>query len=209
MHTALRATSITLADHLQRSLSTDAQLGALFDPAHAGHMVVSLSRPEEMQDRPAQGLSVWLYRVVRDSERANDPPVRIDRERLMPPPLPLRLHYLLTPVTGKGVDSAPENEQLILGKVMQCLHTHPVLRGADLRDDFEGSHIALHVRLEPLELDQITRVWDALDASYQLSVSYEVSVVNIDVESAPVRVAPVEVVLPAYGLAALDAEDAT
>ena len=37
----------------------------------------------------------------------------------------------------------------------------------------------LKVRLEPLTLEEITRVWEALEGSYQLSVSYEVSVVNI------------------------------
>jgi hypothetical protein len=207
VHTALRATSLTLVDHLERCLRDDAQLRNLFDPGAGGGMVVSLATPEEMIDRPAEGLSVWLYRVVRDDQRANDPPTRVDRERVMPPPLPLRLHYLLTPVTGAGQANSPENEQVILGKVMQCLHTRPVLRGADLRSDFEGTGATLHVRLESLGLDEITRVWDALDASYQLSVSYEVSVVNIDVETAPERIAPVEVAMPAYGIGSRILED--
>lgn len=199
MHTALRATSLTLVEHLERCLHSDAQLRTLFNPAAGGGMVVSLATPEKMVGLPAAGLSVWLYRVVRDDQRANDPPTRVERERVMPPPLPLRLHYLLTPVTGAGQAYSPENEQLILGKVMQCLHTRPVLRGADLRGDLEGTGATLHVRLESLGLDEITRVWDALNASYQLSVSYEVSVVNIDAEIAPERVAPVEVAMPAYG----------
>ncbi len=202
MHTALRATSLTLADHLERCLRSDAQLRNLFDAAAGGNMVVSLATPEEMQDQPAEGLSVWLYRVLRDDQRANDPPTRVDRDRLMPPPLPLRLHYLLTPITGPGQGNAPDVEQLILGKVMQCLHTRPVLRGSDLRAEFEGTGTVLHVRLESLGLDEITRVWDALDASYQLSVSYEVSVVNIDAEVMPEHVVPVEVALPAYGIGA-------
>jgi len=170
-------------------------------------MVVSLANPQEMMNLPAEGLSVWLYKVTRDDQRVNDPPTRVDRERVMPPPLPLRLHYLFTPVTGAGQANSPENEQLILGKVMQCLHTRPVLRGADLRSDLEGTGATLHVRLESLGLDEITRVWDALDASYQLSVSYEVSVVNIDAEVAPERIAPVEVAIPVYGVASRIDED--
>jgi hypothetical protein len=56
------------------------------------------------------------------------------------------------------------------------------------------------MRLEPMSLEEITRVWDALEGSYQLSVSYEVSVVNITPELEPERVAPVEIAMPEYGL---------
>ena len=56
------------------------------------------------------------------------------------------------------------------------------------------------VRLEPLTLEEITRVWEALDGSYQLSVSYEVSVVNIMPEAEPERVTPVQIAMPEYGL---------
>ncbi len=55
------------------------------------------------------------------------------------------------------------------------------------------------MRLETMSLDEITRVWDALEGSYQLSVSYEVSVVNIDSATEPVAANPVHVVLPRYG----------
>jgi len=52
----------------------------------------------------------------------------------------------------------------------------------------------------PLTVEEITRVWEALDGSYQLSVSYEVSVVNIMPELEPERISPVEIAMPEYGL---------
>jgi len=58
----------------------------------------------------------------------------------------------------------------------------------------------LKLRLEPLSLDEITKVWDALEDSYQLSVSYEVSLVDIASELEPELVSPVEVTLVEYGL---------
>lgn len=199
MHTALRATSKTLADYLEGCLRRDAQLRMQFDAASGGQMVVSLSSPQQMLQRPAVGLSVWLYRTQRDEMQSNDPPARIDRDHWLPPPLPLRLYYLVTPVSGSGRDQAPDTEQLILGKVMQCLHGHPVLAGADLRDDFEGTATVLHVRLESLPLDEVTRIWDVLDTALQLSAAYEVSVVHIGAQRSAERIAPVEVVMPAYG----------
>ena len=195
MYTALRATSRTLAQFLETRFQSDPALQAFF----SGGMVVSLNTPNEMTQRPAEGLSVWLYRVMRDDQRLNDPPRRLNATQLEPPPLPVRLHYLMTPVTNERTGN-PETEQLILGKVLQLFHSHPLLRGADLQAEFSGTDVELHARLEPLTLEEITRVWEALEGSYQLSVSYEVSVVNIMSEQEPERISPVEVVMPEYGV---------
>ena len=89
---------------------------------------------------------------------------------------------------------------MILGKVLQSFHSHPVLRGTDLRAELSGTDAELKIRLEPMSLEEITRVWESLEGSYQLSVSYEVSVVNIDSDLEPDQVTPVEVALPEYGL---------
>jgi len=162
-------------------------------------LVVSLATPQEMNEKPAEGLSVWLYRIIRDDQRLNDPPVRISPTELRPPPLSVRLHYLMTPVTNEQTGD-PETEQLILGKVLQLFHSHPVLAGADLQAEFAGTEVELRVRLEPLMLEEITRVWEALDGSYQLSISYEVSVVNIMPELEPEQVSPVTISMPEHGL---------
>jgi hypothetical protein len=196
MFTALRATSQTLAEFVKKRFQADSLLGGLFT---AGGMVVSLNTPPEMAEQPAEGLSIWLYRVIRDDHRLNDPPIRLSATELMPAPLPVRLHYLITPVTNKRTGS-PETEQLILGKVLQLFHGHAMLRGTDLQAEFSGSDAELKVRLEPLSLDEITRIWEALQGSYQLCVSYEVTLANIAPELEPELVAPVEVAMPEYGL---------
>jgi hypothetical protein len=196
MYTALRATSQTLTKFLETKVQADALLSALFS---AGGMVVSANTPQEMTQKPAEGLSVWLYRVIRDDQRLNDPPERLSPREVLPPPLPIRLHYLITPVTNRKLGD-PETEQLILGKVLQTFHSHAVLRGADLRAEFVGTEVELRVRLEPMSLEEITRVWEALEGSYQLSVSYEVSLVNVASELEPESVTPVDVALPEYGL---------
>jgi hypothetical protein len=201
MYTALRATSQTLAAYIQQRLEADPNLAPFF--GSSGNMAVSLNTPQEMTQNtpPQQGVSVWLYRVIRDEQRLNTPPERLGPNQLRYPPLPLCLHYLVTPIIDSNDSRAgPEVEQTVLGKVLQIFHDHPRLRGTDLRDDFSGTTIELHVRLEPLTLEEITRVWEALDSSYQLSVSYEVSVVNIASAMEPESVSPVQVVLPEYGV---------
>jgi hypothetical protein len=195
MYTALRATSRTLSKFLETRLQADPLLSGFFTSG----MVVSLNTPQEMIEKPAEGLSLWLYRVIRDDQRLNDPPVRISPTELQAPPLPIRMHYLVTPITNQQ-NGVPETEQLILGKVLQLFHSHPKLRGFDLQAEFSGTEVELNVRLEPMPLEEITRVWDALEGSYQLSVSYEVSVINIASEKEPQCISPVQVAMPEFGI---------
>ena len=132
MYTALLATSQTLEDFLQSALENDPNLRALFNARAGGNMAVSLRNPEEMTEKNDQGLSLWLYKITRDEDRLNDPPERISPDLLHQPPLPPRLHYLLTPVVDPGVANNAEIEQRVLGKVLQVLYGHPLFQGADL-----------------------------------------------------------------------------
>ena len=164
-------------------------------------MGLSLGTPKEMRDRNKEGLSIWLYRVIRDEERLNDPPVRVGFSQIKYPPLPLRLHYLMVPIVNAADPLAgAETEQRILEKVLQTFHDHPQLRGMDLQGDFKDTESELNVRLESLSLEEITRVWDALEGSYQLSVSYEVGVAYVESALQMGKVSPVNVALPEYGV---------
>lgn len=181
MITAIRATSRTLADFLQAQFANDPDLGSWF--GSGGTMRVYLNTPVEMTGTRS-GLSVWLYRVARDPSTLNRPPERISPTRMRPAPLPVRLHYLLTPVSNSTADDAPATEQVILGKALQALHDQPQLGGVHLRDDFEGSDTVITSRFESLTIDDLGRIWEALAKSYHTSVSYEVTVIDIE---APVR----------------------
>lgn len=203
MHTVLRATSMTLQDYLRAGFVSDAALGAFFDPVQGGSMQVSLNDPEEMQSNNVEGVSVWLYRIERDDQGLNDPPTRPTPTRLVPTPLPLRLHYLITPIVA--IDPAfplvsPGREQEILGKAMQLLYERPVLRGVELRDTLTGSDERVSTRLEPMSLEEITRIWNALERPYQLSVSYEVTRALIAPDAQPSVITPVRIAEPTYGV---------
>jgi hypothetical protein len=196
MYTALRATSRTLSALLTNQFRADPNFAPFFGVA--GTMQISLGTPHQMVEANVQGLSVWLYRVMRDEERLNDPEERLGPGLVRPPPLPLRLHYLMTPISNASDASGSEMEQLILGKILQVLNDRPCLRGTDLKDDLSGTDSVLYVRLEPLSLQEIYQIWDALEGSYRLSVSYEVSLVRIDSAIEPRSVSPVTVALPEY-----------
>lgn len=200
MYTRLASISETLRSFLHAGMLADVGPGGLAGFFSGGPMVTSLHTPQEMAQQSLQGLSVWLYRVVRDETRLNDAPIVRPRRgglvELLPPPLPLRLHYLMTPLS----DNNPDTEQRVLGRVLQLLHSQPELAGAALRGDLAGTDLQVRVRLEALALDEIARVWEALEGSYQLSVSYEVTLANIDSIAEAERNALVESGHADYGL---------
>jgi hypothetical protein len=201
LYTALRATSSTLAELLRSHFIADASLRLLFDSSSGGTMVVSLNSPQEMTTNNEQGVSLWLYRVVKDGERPNDSMERISRTQLRRRPLPLSLQYLVTPIVAtRNNHSSPETEQIILGKIIQILHDHPVLSGAGLKDDFSGTDVELHVHLESPSVDESARIFDALERSYQLSLSYQVGLVMIDSEHEPFAASAVQMAAPDYGI---------
>jgi len=201
MSVAMRATSRTLADFVLAGVLADPDLRPHFDAALGGANQVSLNTPEEMETAHVEGISLWLYRLMRDDQRLNAPPVREARDRLRPTPLPLRLYYLVTPIVA--IDNAhpavsPEREHALLGKVMQLFYEHPILRGADLRDTLAGTTTEIAIRLETLTLEELARIWTALQRPHQLSVSYEVTLAFIAPRAAPDVVAPVTVTMPEF-----------
>lgn len=176
MSTAIKATSRTIADLLQREFEADPDLAMFF--SGAGAMRVYLDSPADMSGSQA-GLSVWLYRIARDDVTLNRPPERITPTTVLSSPFPARLHYLVCPVVEvQGVDG-PETEQIILCKALQVLHDHPRLSGVDLSADFVRRDLEIGVRFETLSIEELARIWDALETSYRTSVSYEVTVVDI------------------------------
>lgn len=166
-------------------------------------MIVSLLTPQELSDLPGEGVSLWLYRVQRDEQTLNLPPRRLASDRIEPPPLPLRLHYLVSPIVSHKKPDSPELEQHILGKILQVFNDLGSLRGSALMADLAGQALEIFVRLEPLTLEETTRVWDALELSYQLCISYEVSVIPIASDQAARNQRLVDSVMAEYGVTSL------
>jgi hypothetical protein len=181
--TAIRAVSKTLQALLQDAItnSPDPQLR---------NVPIELSSPRELRDaasgNPVNAISLWLYRFARNGDLLNHPPERVD-DKVLPQPLPLDLFYLIAPITATS-----DNEQALLGRVLQVFADRAIVRGTDLRDDLEDEPTELRLTLETLTLEELTRVWSALDEPYQLSASYRVQVIRIDSAQEPRRALPVQ-----------------
>ena len=113
------------------------------------------------------------------------------------PPLSLNLHYLVTAYgttevrVGLTALFDDSTAQFVLGSAMRVLHDVPIVTDSvttlrppsgnivlhqSLRDEFE--HVK--VTLEPLTLEDVSKVWTALALRYRLSAAYVVNVVQIE-----------------------------
>lgn len=147
---------------------------------------IDLRSPKEMrEDNKAIGVSFWLYRVTRNADLLNLPAPRPALDQALRRPIPLDLFYLVTPIAASAGD-----EQLLLGRVLQTFNDHSILRQTELGADFPEGY-ELRVVLETPSVEEQTRIWHALEESYQLSVTYLVHVVPIDTAHEPRRVSPV------------------
>jgi hypothetical protein len=167
-YTSLAAVSLALQKLLEGEItdSSDPQLNGV---------KVFLYSPKRMKDENENGISLWLYRVNREPDTLNRPPERIGPNRLRAQPLPLTLHFLITPVLGE-----PRDEQSVLGKIVQVLHDHGIIGGAQAGPVLGADGTELHIALDGLTLEELARVWDVLKEPYQLSVCYVVQTVSID-----------------------------
>ena len=185
--TVIRAVTETLKAILEVGItnSPDPQLNGV---------PIDLRSPKEMrEDNNATGISLWLYRVVRDADLLNLPPERISPTEVRRVSLPVRLYYLVTPLVAKA-----EDRQTLLGRVLQLFNDHSQLRGADLQDSLAGSSDRFRVNLETLTLEELTRVWYSLSEPYDLSASYEVQTAVIDSDAEAVQSPPVLVRTATY-----------
>ena len=148
---------------------------------------VQLFSPPDMKTSGTMpGISLWLYKVSRMAEMLNEPPERKTATQMARTPLPVLLHYLVTPMA-----TDPVTCQTLLGRVLQVFNDHSILRGADLQGALQNSTEQLRINLEALTLEELSLVWEALGEPYQLSVTYLVQVARIDSDLELVKSSPV------------------
>ena len=119
-------------------------------------------------------LTLYLYRVTVNEHSRQTRPVQMSGQQQAP--LGLDLHFLMTAWAGNALD-----EQITLTWAMRQLHEHPILDASSLAPE-AGWATDEVIQIIPAELqtEDLMRIWDALDPSYRLSVSYIARLVRID-----------------------------
>lgn len=132
-------------------------------------------------------LNLFLHQVSHNIGWRNvDQPAGDARgTRTTNPPLALDLHYLLT-AYGPGELQA----EVLLGFGMQLLHRMPVIARQEIEDrlpqPLRASELGRQLEMikvtpEQMGIEDLSRLWSALQARYRPTAAYQVSVVLIEV----------------------------
>jgi Pvc16 N-terminal domain len=170
-YTALAEVGEALITVLWQEIQIDPQVHALIDNEDR----ISLESPFDLSANDSVRLSIYLYRIVENAMLKNQFPAAGNGARIRKPPLTLDLFYLITPLVG-----LPREQQIVLGKVMQVYYDRAILEGSDLAGSLAAAGQQVRVVLNPVTLEETTRIWQALEMSYRLSVCYVVRIAMVD-----------------------------
>lgn len=155
--------------------------------------LVTVGPPQLMrQGRTDAQFNIFLYQVATDASwRNQDIPGQIKPGERATPLLALRLGYL---VTAFGEDDDDFLAHQMLGSVMLSYHNAPVLNRTGTGNVIVQSLLAkqseaVRITLQPMSLDEMSKLWSGFQSPYRLSVAYAASPVLID-SGLPMKSAP-------------------
>ncbi|MFI5458424.1 MAG: DUF4255 domain-containing protein [Isosphaerales bacterium] len=130
-------------------------------------------------------LNLFLYQILPNAAWRNmDVPQLVKPGETAIPPLALNLHYLMT-AFGRENDTSQPFDHHLLGKAMSILYDHALLGPDEIKLAFPGSDLErqverIRITLQPLSVEEISKLWTGFMTNYRLSVGYEISVALID-----------------------------
>jgi Pvc16 N-terminal domain/IPT/TIG domain len=170
-------------------------------------LLVTVSTPQPEDDTQATEptrVNLFLYRATENGALKNQMiPGQGHPGEYGHPPLSLVLHYMLT-AYGATDDAGQVNEtraHFLLGSAMRVLHDYPVITDSlttinspptqILHSSLRGEFEHIKICLDPISLEDLSKVWTALTRPYRLSAAYTVSVVQIESRRIKTLAAPV------------------
>jgi hypothetical protein len=164
-------------------------------------ITVSSAPPDLEPDTKEKRINLYLYKVLENAYLKNQEiPGEGHPAAYGHPPLSLALYYLLT--AFPDIDAYNKDYDLtvheILADAMRVFHDYPILTDSmeippgsgtkllhtSLQNQFEKGKITL----EPLDTEELTKIWMGFTKPYRLSAGYVVSVVQIESQK-PRRIA--------------------
>jgi hypothetical protein len=180
-HLAIAAVTATLRGLLEAGIT-----GNQADPLEAdlSDTKVTAQPPDKARgDATVNQINLFLYQVVASSAwRNTDIPRRAAAGERGNPPLGLNLYYLISVYGRAGQDVFAHR---LLGRAMNILQDHPLLDASDIRlaltdNDLYAQLERIRITLQPLSLEDLSKLWTGFQTQFRLSAAYEASVVLIE-----------------------------
>ncbi|MBA3894062.1 MAG: DUF4255 domain-containing protein [Gemmatimonadales bacterium] len=127
-------------------------------------------------------INLFLYRVEENPFLRNQDwqVSESDSNQLVPPPLSLKLYYLMTPYATNDPDLGNVTRHEILGEAMRVFYEHPVVPERYLARELMDAREQIKIIQNGLNMEELSQVWSTFSEPFRPSVLYEVSVVQLD-----------------------------
>ena len=125
-------------------------------------------------------LGVCLYDVKRNPDIVATDRIPVGASKLRNPPLYVDLYYMITAYSMSDIKFRTLEEAKILGRTMQLLQSHSVLKGDILGKSAGELTNAPRIEFLDLEAEEKNRIWNIPEVPYKLSLFYKVYPVEID-----------------------------
>jgi hypothetical protein len=148
--------------------------------------VVTIRPPDKARNGNASinQINLFLYHTQPNAALRNMDMLGLKPGETGQPPLALNLYYLLT-AYGQNDDSAEPLSHRLLGRAMSILHDHPLLGSEEIQTALSGNDLyrqveLVRITLQPLSLEELSKLWTTFQTQYRLSVAYQVAVILIE-----------------------------
>ncbi len=157
------------------------------DPSLPPGTHVTAQSPEEAHDSTLNNqINLFLYQILPNAAwRNRDIPSRVKSGETGVPPLALNLYYIVTAYHRENADLVEVTTHNLLGRAMSILHDHPLLGPDEIRQALPNNDLhtqieRVRITLQPLSLEEMSKLWMMFQTRYRTSAAYEVAVVLID-----------------------------
>jgi hypothetical protein len=167
---ALHSVGNSIATYLRNTYP--AEIAGRTMPACTFDVISCGALAADFDEEPTR-ITLLLYRATMN-EHARQQRTHVSAAGISP--LTVDLHYLLTAWGGTAAE-----EQTIFAWSLRQLHEHPLLDASTLSPEAGWARDeAVQIVPHEIAVDDMMRIWDALDPSYRLSAAYIARLVRID-----------------------------
>lgn len=162
--------------------------------AEAGMAMVNLLRrelvPQVVQNADAIGLAspadkgdltvcIHLYDISESEEFRKSGMISAGLKSQKFPPSYLTLSYTITVFSASDVKFRSEEEQRIMGRVIQVLRDYPVL-DPDMMEFVTGSPEGIRIEMRRMEVEEKLKIWNFPNLPNRLSLYYKLGPVPLE-----------------------------
>lgn len=136
---------------------------------------IGLSSPA---DRGDLNLALFLFNISENGDQRQTQMINRGDQQMQYPPMTVDLSFLLTAYSTAELKSRALDEQRMLGRAMQVMYDHSILRNPHLQGTLAENNEELRIVMSEPSLDVMINFFP--DMPYKLSVAYVVGPVHID-----------------------------